>query len=182
MNNWNQFFLSELKIPSIRQLVKQVANDYAKFTIYPSKKDLLNAFKFTKYNDVKAVIVGQDPYHNPRQAMGLSFSVPLGIAIPPSLKNIFKEYQSDLGFSYPSSGDLSKWAQNGVLLLNSILTVKNGKAFSCNYNGYNVLFKDIIDFLNKRKQPMVFILWGKPAQTCKKYINGNKHLILMVPL
>jgi len=181
MDNWNVFFFSELKKPSIRNLVRKIEDDYDKHVVYPSKKDLLKAFKLTEYQDVKAVIVGQDPYHNPQQAMGLSFSVPVGIAKPPSLKNIIKEYESDLSYAAPSSGDLTKWAQNGVLLLNSILTVKDGKAFSCNYKEYNILFEDIIRFLNERAQPMVFILWGKSAQTCEKYIDSNRHLILTAP-
>lgn len=181
MDNWNEFFLKELNKKSIKNLVRKIEEDYDNCVVYPAKKDLLNAFKLTKYQDVKAVIVGQDPYHNPQQAMGLSFSIPVGIVNPPSLNNIFKEYQSDLGYSFPSSGDLTKWAQNGVLLINSILTVKNEEAFSCNYKEYKILFEDIINFLNEREQPMVFILWGKPAQACEKYIDANKHLILMAP-
>ena len=178
---WRDFFIKELKKDYIKSLIKKVSRDYQEHQVYPRHSDILNAFKYTEYNSIKAVIVGQDPYHNPGQAMGLSFSVPNGVNLPPSLKNIFKEYQSDLGYSFPSSGDLTKWAKNGVLLLNSILTVKDERAFSCNYPEYNILFENIIKFLNEREQPMVFILWGKSAQTCKKHIDEKKHLVLQSP-
>lgn len=180
MNTWEEFFASELHKKSIRNLVCETEHDYRDYILYPQHSNVLEAFKLTPYNDVKAVIIGQDPYHEPGQAMGLSFSVPVGAKIPPSLRNIFKEYQSDLGYDIPSSGDLTKWAKNGVLLLNSILTVKKGEPLSCNYREYQVLFSDIIKFLAKRRKPMVFILWGKSAQSCERYINNetDRHLVL----
>jgi len=181
MKDWEYFFLCELQKPEIKSLVKKVSNDYKNNLVYPPHNQVLNAFKFTKYQDVKAVIVGQDPYHNPNQAMGLSFSVPADTKIPPSLKNIYKEYEADLGYKAPISGDVSEWGTRGVLLINSILTVKNETAYSCNYKEYKILFADVIKYLNAREKPMVFILWGKPAQECKKYIDTSKHLILEAP-
>lgn len=181
MKTWSDFFAKELKKEDIRRLVKKVSRDYSKNIVYPKHEDILNAFKFTEYSKVKAVIVGQDPYHNPNQAMGLSFSVPKGEKIPPSLRNIFKEYNSDLGLEFPSSGDLTKWAKSGVLLINSIFTVKNQEANSCNYKEYHSLFTDTIKFLNEREKPMVFILWGKSAQACKKHIDTDRHLVIESP-
>ncbi len=179
--NWNSFFFEQIHKKEIRNLVLKVASDYSNFTIYPSKSNLLNAFKLTPYKDVKCVIVGQDPYHEENQAMGLSFSVNDGVAIPKSLVNIFKEYNSDLGYKIPSSGNLTSWAKNGVLLINSILTVKKGKAFSCNYKEYELLFNNIIEFLNKKETPIVFILWGDSAKKCIKYIDTSFHLVLTSP-
>jgi len=181
MRDWDYFFSCELQKPEIKSLVKKVCYDYRNHLVYPPHDQVLNAFKFTKYQDVKAVIVGQDPYHNPNQAMGLSFSVPSETKIPPSLRNIYKEYESDLGYAIPASGDISKWGKRGVLLINSILTVKDQTAYSCNYKEYKILFADVIKYLNARKKPMVFILWGKPAQECKKYIDTSRHLVLESP-
>jgi len=179
MNTWSSFFFSEVHKPEIRRLVKRVDKDYSSYTIYPPHKLILNAYSSCPYSKVKAVLVGQDPYHNPNQAMGLSFSVPKGVPLPPSLDNIFKEYASDLGLPRPTSGDLSKWTENGVLLLNSVLSVKYGAAFSCSYDEYRVLFNDVIRFLNKREDKLVFILWGSSAQSCLDLIDKDYHHVIM---
>jgi uracil-DNA glycosylase len=178
MDNWSSFLFSECHQYEIRKLVKKVQADYASYTIYPPHKLVLNAFASCPYAKVKAVIVGQDPYHNPGQAMGLSFSVPAGQELPPSLVNIFKEYHDDLGFPLPTSGDLTKWSNNGVLLLNSVLTVKYGAAFSCAYDEYRKLFNDTIRFLNRREDKLVFILWGSSAQQCMPLIDTAYHKVI----
>jgi len=176
-DTWTSFFLNEIKKDNIRKLVKQVSFDYENYTIFPPKSNILQAFKLCEYNKVRCVIVGQDPYHEINQANGLAFSTNSS-KLPPSLVNIFKEYCSDLNYEFPSSGDLSKWAKEGVLLINSILSVKQGEAFSCNYKEYQDLFFDIIKFLNKSTNKIVFILWGNSALKCKKYINSNYHKII----
>jgi uracil-DNA glycosylase len=178
MDNWSSFFFEETHKFQVRKLIRHVEDDYKKFTIYPPHNLVLNAFSKCPYAKVKAVIVGQDPYHNPGQAMGLSFSVPAGQELPPSLINIFQEYHDDLGLPIPTSGDLSKWEDSGVLLINSVLTVKYGAAFSCAYDEYKVLFNDVIRFLNKREDKMVFILWGSSAQSCAKFIDQSYHKII----
>lgn len=178
---WLSFFLDEIKKKEIKELVHKVSLDYTKDIIYPKKENLLNAFKLTPYNNVKCVIVGQDPYHEENQAMGLSFSVNKDVSIPKSLVNIFKEYNTDLSYKIPNNGDLTSWAKNGVLLINSVLTVKKGKAFSCNYNEYEILFNDVISYLNKKKTPIVFILWGESAKKCIKYIDTSFHLVITSP-
>ncbi len=178
MDNWSSFFASEICKPEIKRLVKKVDNDFKSYTIYPPHNLVLNAFSSCPYSKVKAVLVGQDPYHNPHQAMGLSFSVPAGEPLPPSLVNIFKEYHEDLGYPLPTSGDLSSWSKSGVLLLNSVLTVKYGMAFSCSYDEYKVLFNDVIRFLNRREDKLVFILWGASAQSCSNLIDQDYHHII----
>lgn len=181
MEDWSSFFFEEIHHFQIRKLIKRVDEDYKRYTIYPPHDLILNSFASTPYQKVKAVLVGQDPYHNPGQAMGLSFSVPAGAELPPSLVNIFQEYHDDLGFPIPKSGDLSKWADSGVLLLNSVLTVKYGMAFSCSYDEYKILFNDVIRFLNKREQKIVFILWGSSAQSCSSFIDASYHHIISSP-
>lgn len=175
---WLSFFLDEIKKKEIKELISKVSLDYKTNIIYPKKEKVLNAFKLTPYNNVKCVIVGQDPYHEENQAMGLSFSVNKDVAIPKSLMNIFKEYNSDLGYKIPNNGDLTSWARRGVLLINSILTVKKGSPLSCNYSGYEILFNDVISYLNKKETPIVFILWGESAKKCIKYIDTSFHLVL----
>lgn len=178
MDNWSSFLFEETHKFEIRKLIRKVESDYASYTIYPPHKLVLNAYASCTYSKVKAVIVGQDPYHNPGQAMGLSFSVPAGQMLPPSLVNIFQEYHSDLGFPLPTSGDLSKWSQHGVMLLNSVLTVRYGAAFSCAYDEYKTLFNDTIRFLNQREDKIVFILWGASAQSCSPLIDQSYHKII----
>ncbi len=140
--------------------------------------DIFNALKYTAYNDVKAVILGQDPYHGPGQAHGLCFSVKKGIAAPPSLVNIFRELQDDLGIDPPPHGELTQWAKNGVLLLNTVLTVRAGAANSHRNMGWEIFTDRVISLLNEREAPMVFLLWGTPARQKAKLITNKNHLIL----
>ena len=164
------------KYSSIRSFLKE---EYFTRTIYPPMNDLYNCFKFTPYNDVKCVILGQDPYHNSGQAHGLCFSVKEGVDLPPSLKNIYKEMYSDLGITQPSNyGCLTKWAENGVLLLNTVLTVRAGAANSHKDCGWQWFTDSVIKKLSLREKPMVFMLWGENARSKKQMINTSKHLIL----
>lgn len=176
--NWLNFFIEEIHKKEIRTLIKKISYDYQNYKIYPPKKDLLKAFQLTTFDKVKVLIIGQDPYHEQNQAMGLAFSVPSNSKIPPSLVNIFKEYHNDLNYDIPKSGDLTKWAKNGVLLLNSVLHVKEGEALSCNYIEYETFLNDVVSYLNLSKKRIVFILWGAKAQKVEKLINKNYHLVL----
>ena len=160
---------------SIRGFLK---TEYSTKTIYPNMHDIFNAFKYTPYSKVKVVILGQDPYHGENQAHGLCFSVNEGIQIPPSLVNIYKEIKSDLNIIQPNSGCLTKWAKQGVLLLNTTLTVRAGEANSHSKCGWQEWTDEVIKILNERKEPMVFLLWGANARSKKKFINTNKHLVL----
>lgn len=146
--------------------------------VYPEMNNIFNAFKYTDYNDVRAVIIGQDPYHGPNQAHGLCFSVQKGIEKPPSLQNIFKELQADLGITPPNHGELTKWAKNGVMLLNSVLTVRGGNAGSHRNKGWEIFTDKAISLLNERKEPIVFILWGGYARAKKSLITNPNHLVL----
>ena len=159
----------------IREFLK---TEYKTHTIYPNMYDIFNAFKATSYDGVKVVILGQDPYHEIGQAHGLSFSVPNGIKFPPSLKNIFKELKSDLNINEPTSGDLTKWAKQGVLLLNTVLTVREGSPNSHKDCGWRKFTDDVISLLSKREKPIVFILWGNNAKEKKALIDTSKHYII----
>ena len=147
-------------------------------TIYPPSKQIFNALNTTPLSEVKVVILGQDPYHGPNQANGLSFSVQRGIALPPSLRNIFHELHTDLGVTIPNHGDLSKWAAQGVLLLNSVLTVEAGQPTSHQKQGWEEFTDAVIDVLNEQREHVVFILWGAYAQRKGQRINREKHLVL----
>ena len=149
-----------------------------KCNIYPHMDDIFNAFRYTDYNHVKAVIIGQDPYHRPNQAHGLCFSVKDGIKPPPSLVNIFKELQLDMGIPIPKSGNLTKWAKNGVLLLNAVLTVREGQACSHAGKGWEVFTDRAIELLNQREEPICFLLWGGYAKAKAGLITNPKHHIL----
>lgn len=162
---------------SLQQFVQQERQEH---TIYPAVGDVFNAFRFTGHGDVKAVILGQDPYHGPGQAHGLSFSVRDECRLPPSLKNIFKELQSDLECAQPSNGNLESWARQGVLLLNTVLTVRDGEANSHRKRGWETFTDQVIETLNQREQPVVFLLWGKPAQS-KATLISDRHVILTAP-
>jgi len=152
--------------------------EYASYTIYPHMNDIFNALKATSYSDVKAVILGQDPYHNPNQAHGMAFSVKEGTPPPPSLVNIFKELSDDLGFKIPNTGNLTGWAKQGVLLLNTILTVRSGCAFSHSKKGWEIFTDCIISHLNEREKPIVFLLWGRPAREKQTLITNKNHYVL----
>ncbi|MBR2377568.1 MAG: uracil-DNA glycosylase [Clostridia bacterium] len=159
----------------IRSFLKE---EYSKYTIYPNMYDIFKCFVKTDYNDVKVVILGQDPYHEYGQAQGISFSVPDGVKFPPSLKNIFKELQSDIGISPPKSGDLTKWTERGVLLLNTVLTVREGQANSHKNCGWTWFTDEVISLLSKREKPIVFILWGGNARAKKSLIDQSRHFII----
>ena len=177
-NDWDTILDSEFKKEYFYNLLKFVQGEYARKTIYPSKKEVFRAFRYTPYKNVKVVILGQDPYHGEGQAEGLSFSVPKGIKKPPSLVNIFKELESDLGCKMPNTGSLVPWAKQGVLLLNTVLTVIKDQAASHKDIGWEVFTDEVIKKINEKDEPVVFILWGSYARSKKKYITNPKHLVI----
>ena len=177
-NSWDEVLKGEFDKDYYLSLREFLKKEYYTKTIYPDMYDIFNALKYTPYEDVKAVILGQDPYHQPGQAHGLCFSVKKGVRMPPSLVNIYKELESDLGIEPPGHGCLEEWAKNGVLLLNTVLTVRRSEPGSHKGKGWEVLTDRIIQLLNERKQPMVFILWGSFARSKKSLITSPQHLIL----
>ncbi|MBW8348440.1 uracil-DNA glycosylase [Bacillus sp. IITD106] len=180
-NDWAPLLESEFQKPYYEKLHEFLIEEYIKFTVYPDQNDIFNALHYTPYQNVKAVILGQDPYHGPGQAHGLSFSVKPEVRIPPSLRNIFKELKNDLGCDVPNNGYLVKWAEQGVLMLNTILTVRAGQAFSHRGKGWETFTDKVITLLNERDKPVVFILWGRPAQEKIALINTEKHKIIQSP-
>jgi uracil-DNA glycosylase len=173
---------SELKAPYMQELQSFLLKEKKlKKVIYPKESDVFAALNFTPFDQVKVVILGQDPYHGANQAHGLCFSVKPGIKIPPSLVNIFKELKEDLGITPPTNGSLENWAKQGVLLLNNVLTVEDGKAASHHLKGWEEFTNKIIELLNDQKKNLVFILWGAPAQKKAKGVNEKKHFILKSP-
>jgi uracil-DNA glycosylase len=177
-NNWDALLEDEFKKEYYIALRHFLVQEYNTKTIYPSMHDIFNALKHTPYSKVKAVILGQDPYHGPGQAHGLCFSVMKGVAKPPSLENIFKELSSDLGISAPDHGCLTDWADRGVLLLNTVLTVQEGMANSHKGKGWEIFTDKIIELLNMRDEPMAFLLWGANAKAKVPFITNKKHLVL----
>jgi len=177
-NSWDDILRDEFRSDWYMKLREFLKYEYSHYRVYPDMYDIFNAFRFTDYNDVKAVILGQDPYHGAGQAHGLCFSVREGVEPPPSLKNIFAELQNDLGIAPPMSGDLTKWAQRGVLLLNTTLTVREGRPQSHKGHGWEILTDAVIRKLDQRRQPTVFILWGGNARSKKPLITSPQHLIL----
>ena len=177
-NKWDEILKEEYQKDYFKQLTEFVEKEYETKTIYPKKEDIFAAFKYTDYDDVRVVLLGQDPYHGVNQAHGLCFSVQKGVAQPPSLKNIFKELQEDLGCRIPSHGNLIKWANEGVLMLNTVLTVREGNANSHANKGWEKLTDSIICKLNESKKPIVFLLWGRNAQSKMNLITNPNHLIL----
>lgn len=163
---------------SLREFLKE---EYASKTVFPKMEDIFNALHHTPFERVKAVILGQDPYHGPDQAHGLSFSVQPGMKIPPSLRNIFKELQEDIGASPPSDGYLVKWAEQGVLMLNTVLTVRKGEAHSHKGKGWETFTDRIIESLNKKDDKIVYLLWGSAAQAKIDLIDTDKHAVLTSP-
>jgi len=161
-----------------QKLKERVDEEYQNFTIYPPKNEIFNSLNATSFDNVKVVILGQDPYHEPNQANGLAFSVKKGVRIPPSLVNIYKEAHTDVGISIPNHGDLSSWAKQGVLLLNNVLTVRAHKANSHKGFGWEQFTLNVVKYLNQREKPLVFILWGKNAQEKEQFIDTSKHLII----
>lgn len=180
-NGWHELLLPEMEKPYYKNLRQFLIEEYKTNTVYPEMYSIFNALHYTDYDDVKAVILGQDPYHGPNQAHGLSFSVRRGVPAPPSLVNIYKEMKDDLGFSIPSHGCLEKWAKQGVLLLNTVLTVRAGEANSHRDMGWEEFTDHIIKILNERDRPMVFILWGAPAIRKESMIDQTKHLVVKSP-
>lgn len=175
---WDKLLEQEYKQDYFINMLKSLQKEYANKTIFPSKKEVFKALRLTNYSDIKAVIIGQDPYHGEGEAEGLSFSVKDGIRKPPSLKNIFKELHDDLGYEEPESGSLVKWAQEGVLLLNSVLTVEKDKPLSHKKFDWERFTDAIIKIINEKETPVVFILWGNFAKEKKKYITNPIHLVL----
>ena len=180
-NDWLAPLTPEFRKPYYAQLYKTVMNEYNSRQIFPAADDIFNAFSFTPLSNVKVVILGQDPYHNDGQAHGLCFSVKPDVEIPPSLVNIYKELQDDLGCRIPNHGYLKSWADQGVLLLNTVLTVRAHQANSHRGIGWEEFTDAAIRILNEQDRPIVFILWGRPAQTKKSMLTNPKHLILEAP-
>lgn len=177
-NEWDSLLAEEFKKDYYLRLRSILANEYKTQTIYPNMYDIFNALKYTSYSDVKAVILGQDPYHGPGQAHGLCFSVKKGVEAPPSLKNIFKEIKDELGIEPPNHGELTAWTKQGVLLLNTVLTVRAGQANSHKGLGWESFTDKVIELLNERNKPMVFLLWGANARQKTTLITNPAHLIL----
>ncbi len=179
-NSWDEILKDEFQKEYYLNIRKFLIKEYSNpsYPVYPDMHDIFNALKITSYENVKAVILGQDPYHGENQAHGLSFSVKDGVAPPPSLVNIFKEYHDDLGYPIPESGNLTKWAENGVLLLNSVLTVRGGVAASHKGIGWEIFTDRVITLLNEREKPIVFLLWGRFARDKKSLITNKNHFIL----
>ncbi|MDZ5471751.1 uracil-DNA glycosylase [Bacillus sp. 31A1R] len=175
---WYEQVGKELNKPYFQNLEKFLKMEYEKEMIFPPINELFNAFHYTPYEKVKVVILGQDPYHGENQAHGLSFSVNKGVPIPPSLRNIYKELHSDLGCLIPTHGYLKKWADQGVLLLNTVLTVRSGQAHSHKNQGWEAFTDEVMRRLNDREQPVIFILWGRPAESKRKLINEQKHKVI----
>ena len=165
---------SDERYLKIREFLKQ---EYSTRRIFPDMHNIYNCFKHTKYEDIKCVILGQDPYHEVGQAQGVSFSVPSGVKFPPSLQNIFKELKSDLNYPTPNSGDLTKWAKEGVLLLNTVLTVREGQANSHKNCGWMTFTDEVIKLISQKQTPVVFILWGGNARSKKPLIDKRHHII-----
>ncbi len=177
-NDWHDLLNNEFSKEYYLKIRQFLINEYRTKTVYPDKYDIFNALHFTPYKDVKVVILGQDPYHGPNQAHGLSFSVKPGVQAPPSLINVFKELHDDLGCYIPNNGYLKKWTDQGVLLLNASLTVRSGQANSHSSIGWEYFTDRIIHFLNDREDPVVFILWGKNAQSKLNIIKDPRHCII----
>lgn len=173
MNNWTEILREEAREPYFKQLTKLVREDSKESTVYPARKDIFNAFKLSSYQNTRVVILGQDPYHGPGQAHGLSFSVQKGVDIPPSLRNIHKELKTDLGIESPGHGSLVGWAKQGVLLLNTYLTVRQGEPGSHKNYGWDTFTNRMIRILNKKEERVVFILWGAAARKHKILIHNQ---------
>ena len=180
-NDWDDKLSTIWKSEGFKKFYNKIENEYNNKIIYPPKDYIFNALKLTSFKDTKVVIVGQDPYHGENEAHGLSFSVQKGIKIPPSLQNIYKELNNDLGIPIHNEGDLTKWAKEGVLLLNAVLTVEKDKPASHKNMGWELLTDYIIKILNTKEEPIVFILWGNFAKEKSKYITNKNHHIIMSP-
>ena len=178
-NDWDLVLKDEFEKDYFLDIKEFINDEYSTKTIYPPYEEIFNAFKLTPLNNVKVVILGQDPYHESGQAHGLAFSTPEGRPIPRSLKNIFKEINNEYDYPIPESGCLEKWAQQGVFLLNTVLTVEDGNANSHSKCGWQTFTDEVINILNNQDQPIVFMLWGKQAEKKKELITNNNHLVLI---
>lgn len=177
-NDWDSLLKDEYNKDYFKNLEKFVLKEYNAKTIYPKINEVYNAFRYTSFNDIKVVIIGQDPYHGENQAEGLCFSVKKGVQKPPSLVNIFKELHDDLGYAIPKNGSLVSWTKEGVLLLNAVLTVEKDKAASHKGKGWEIFTDEVIKIINKKDTPVVFILWGSYARSKKELITNKKHFII----
>ncbi len=177
-NSWDALLADQFQAPYYLELREFLKAEYRSRQIYPPMGDIFNALRYTPYEKVKAVILGQDPYHQPGQAHGMCFSVRKGVEPPPSLKNIYKELQAELGIEPPSHGELTQWAEEGILLLNTVLTVRESAPASHRGKGWELLTDRIIELLNQRPEPIVFFLWGSHARAKKALITAPQHLIL----
>ena len=176
--NWYEKLQDVFSSEQYKNLETWLNNEYKTKTIYPKPENVFNALNLVKFDNVKVVIIGQDPYHNPRQAHGLSFSVEDDISIPPSLQNIYKELNTDVGCYIPNNGNLTKWAKQGILMLNSVLTVEKNKPNSHKNRGWEMVTTKIVELLNQREDPVIFLLWGTNAKNIGKNINKERHYIL----
>ena len=177
-NEWDEVLREEFEKPYYSKLREFLKKEYDEATVFPQMDELWTAFKRTSFNEVKVVILGQDPYHGPGQAHGLSFSVTPGVKIPPSLRNMFKELVTDMDCPIPENGTLTGWADQGVLMLNTVLTVRQGQAHSHQKQGWETFTDEVIRYLSDRKKSVVFLLWGRAAQGKKKLIDATRHAII----
>lgn len=180
-NDWLKPLSAEFSKPYYKHLYETVKKEYHEHPVFPPSEDIFNAFHFTPLSDVKVVIIGQDPYHNVGQAHGLCFSVQPGVDVPPSLQNIYKELQDDMGCYIPNNGCLTKWAKEGVLLLNTVLTVRAHEANSHKGIGWETFTDAVIRIVDEKPDPVVFLLWGSPAQKKADLLHNPNHLILKAP-
>lgn len=177
-NDWDEILKDEFEKEYYQKLRKFLVTEYKNETIYPKMENIFSALKLTSYKDCKVLILGQDPYHGPNQAHGLAFSVNIGIKTPPSLQNMYKELRDELGLYVPNNGYLIPWAEQGILLLNTALTVRGGAANSHSKVGWEIFTDSIIKYLNDREDPVIFVLWGGNARKKKGFINTDRHYIL----
>ena len=180
-NDWIPYFKEESEKEYYKKLTKTMASEYASRQIFPPKDQIFSAFLLTPYKDVKVVILGQDPYHNDHQAHGLCFTVQKGVEIPPSLVNIYQELHDDLGCYIPNNGYLVKWAEQGVLMLNTVLTVRAHQANSHRMLGWETFTDRVIELVDAKEEPVVFLLWGSPAQKKEAMLHNPNHLVLKAP-
>lgn len=177
-NDWDEILALEFSKPYFKELTARIKEEYIQYRCFPPMNEVFNAFRLTPFHQVKVVIVGQDPYHNDHEAMGLCFSVPKGVIIPPSLVNIFTELRNDLGYEIPKNGDLTHWAKEGVLLLNTIMTVRKNQPLSHKDFGWLTFTDEVISILNQKQEPLVFVLWGSHARSKKSLLTNPQHLVI----
>ena len=180
-NKWDEILQSEYEKDYFKELIKYIDEEYKTKVVYPKKENIFAAFKHTNYDDVKVVILGQDPYHGPKQAEGLSFSVSNEVKKPPSLKNIFKELENDIGIQFPEYNSLKPWTKEGVLLLNTVLTVQEHTPTSHTAKGWEIFTDNVIKKINEKKTPVVFILWGNYAREKASLITNSIHYVIDTP-